>query len=95
MIRLLSYNMWHIVLLSLISLSLVIANEKVSEVINQEQESEQLYKIEGRVVRPDSSVVSEQDWFGNTRVFTNDGHIGFLRLVNLIMYKKRLEIVDI
>ncbi|XP_053652463.1 ER membrane protein complex subunit 7 homolog [Cherax quadricarinatus] len=37
------------------------------------------YKIEGRVVRPDSSLVSPADWFANTKVFTNGGHFGFLR----------------
>lgn len=37
------------------------------------------YKIEGRVVRPDSSLVGPAEWFANTKVFTNSGHYGFLR----------------
>lgn len=37
------------------------------------------YRIEGRVVRPDSSLVSPAEWFANTKVFTNSGHYGFLR----------------
>ncbi|XP_045599513.2 endoplasmic reticulum membrane protein complex subunit 7 [Procambarus clarkii] len=37
------------------------------------------YRIEGRVVRPDSSLVSPAEWFASTKVFTNGGHYGFLR----------------
>ena len=37
------------------------------------------YKIEGRVVRPDSSLLSPAEWFASTKVFTNSGHYGFLR----------------
>ncbi|XP_042239623.1 ER membrane protein complex subunit 7 homolog [Homarus americanus] len=37
------------------------------------------YRIEGRVVRPDSSIVSPAEWFANTKIFTNSGHYGFLR----------------
>lgn len=37
------------------------------------------YKIEGRVVRPDSSIVTPAEWFANTKVFTNSGLYGFLR----------------
>lgn len=41
------------------------------------------YKIEGRVVRPDSSLAAPAEWFANTKVFTNSGHYGFLRCVLL------------
>ncbi|XP_045118355.1 ER membrane protein complex subunit 7 homolog [Portunus trituberculatus] len=37
------------------------------------------YRIEGRVMRPDSSLVSPAEWFANTKVFTNSGHYGFLK----------------
>ncbi|XP_076044059.1 endoplasmic reticulum membrane protein complex subunit 7-like [Oratosquilla oratoria] len=37
------------------------------------------YKIEGRVVRPDSSSVGPADWFATTKVFINAGNYGFLR----------------
>lgn len=39
------------------------------------------YRIEGRVVRPDSSLVTAAEWFASTKVFTNSGHYGFLRWV--------------
>ena len=45
----------------------------------EEEGSVELYKIEGKVFRPDSSLVSQAEWFANTKVFTNTGHIGFLR----------------
>ncbi|KAK3856376.1 hypothetical protein Pcinc_037299 [Petrolisthes cinctipes] len=37
------------------------------------------YKIEGRVVRPDSSLQSPAEWFASTKIFTNGGHLGFLK----------------
>jgi len=37
------------------------------------------YKIEGRVVRPDASLVASWEWFAGTKVFTNSGHYGFIR----------------
>ncbi|KAK7081705.1 ER membrane protein complex subunit 7 [Halocaridina rubra] len=37
------------------------------------------YKIEGRVIRPDASLVSPPEWFANTKVLTNNGQLGFLR----------------
>jgi len=37
------------------------------------------YKIEGRVVRPDASLVASYEWFAGTKVFTNSGHYGFIR----------------
>ncbi|KAL7640016.1 UNVERIFIED_CONTAM: hypothetical protein RMT77_009430 [Armadillidium vulgare] len=41
--------------------------------------SKDKFKIEGRVVRPESSTVPDQEWFGNTHVYTSSGQLGFLR----------------
>lgn len=40
---------------------------------------QETYKIEGRVVRPDASLVLPWEWFAATKIFTNSGHYGFLR----------------
>ncbi|XP_064112808.1 ER membrane protein complex subunit 7-like [Macrobrachium nipponense] len=38
------------------------------------------YRIEGKVIRPDSSSqLSPSEWFASTKVFTNSGHYGFLK----------------
>lgn len=50
-----------------------------SETEDENSAGAERYKIEGRVLRPDSSLVLDHEWFGNTRVYTNTGHHGFLR----------------
>lgn len=49
--------------------------------LEDEGSAAETYKIEGRVVRPDSSLQSPAEWFASTKVFTNGGHLGFLKYV--------------
>lgn len=57
----------------------VAAGGVVGEVEEEIGVGAERYKIEGRVVRPESSLVSAAEWFASTKVFTNSGHFGFLR----------------
>lgn len=57
----------------------VAAGGVVGEVEEEIGVGAERYKIEGRVVRPESSLVSPAEWFASTKVFTNSGHFGFLR----------------
>ncbi|XP_047491175.1 ER membrane protein complex subunit 7 homolog [Penaeus chinensis] len=66
-------------LLSLWMIVGVAAGGVVGEVEEEIGVGAERYKIEGRVVRPETSLVSAAEWFASTKVFTNSGHFGFLR----------------
>ena len=47
--------------------------------VDEEHNNQELYKIEGKVFRPENSLVSDHEWFGHTKVVTNSGQVGFLK----------------
>ncbi|CAL4123214.1 unnamed protein product [Meganyctiphanes norvegica] len=65
--------------ISLILVFVVSAVYGATELEEDGGTGQETYKIEGRVVRPDVSLVSSWEWFAGTKVFTNSGHYGFLR----------------